>query len=122
MTMCSSGYMIFSAIHLFVTCIFLCSTVYVLYRFINTKNDEKKQAKDGVRCAIIVIIATILTLFFYIGTLHLRCYIPFYTYHIFDILYLLSYAIQFYSLIILFFIRLNTIFIGTTYELSKYTK
>ena len=104
--------------------IFLCQTIYVMTRFLKNRSNEKS-SKCSIPLFIILIFAsslTFLTHMSYHATLIICTNNPSTFKSIATILYVPSYIIQFYTLLILFYSKTDSIFLGTSFELSSCTR
>ena len=104
--------------------IFLCQTIFVLYRILQNRSNEKVS-----KCSISLIIIltttsllTFLTHMSYHATLIICTQNLSTVKSIATVLYVPSYIIQFYTLLLLFYSKTDYIFLGTSFELASCTR
>ena len=132
---CSVENILFTAIYFPVACILLMSAFYCLYTFSkkrvsesgdksSSQNTDNKTNKSVIHCTYIIIITTICAISAELfGGIHWTCHgMNHGLLSIINNIFNLVFAVQLFTLLILFYVTVNAIFIGTSFELSKITK
>eukprot|EP01084_Bolivina_argentea_P256199 431250_1 len=111
------------SITLTIICLFLSAIVmYVLMKFIYKMQHEQLN-KIGKFCGFIFIIATYVTLFCCMMTASHDCYMLYHSsiHHVISVVYIISYIIQSFTLLVIFFNRIYNVFASTRHKLSECT-
>lgn len=130
-TSCSSPFLITIGIYLLIDLVLIITTIIVFHNFIQTQttslqetNDKEPLAKSLYYSGLVFIIITCLSLLFQISVLK-ECYVDLDGNLMFTTLWLcgfIAYWVQYYSLIIHLYIRLEVIFNDTIFRVSMCTR
>ena len=118
---CSTTDFVLSVTHTSIVTILTCSVIFVMYQLITNRKMEKFSC-IAKSCGHIFTLSILLCLFCSFFVFGGKCYqISWNLYQFSLLIYYLMFGIQSYALIVIFFNRINRVFNGTPFQLSKCT-